>query len=212
MLQNESAVEPKIVPESKIDPLSLAFRQDEISPWRQNLSKRFMEGFIGFWSFVGQHWLLILNVVNGFCLAMAFVAPLLSLAGLTGPADFLYGVFSYVCVQAPEHSFYIGGKQMCICQRCMSIYGGMLLAGLVFHLWREHAKPLKFWQFALFCVPIALDGFTQMFGWRQSTWELRLLTGAIFAVGLVWSLYPTMEAKMGRLRRWASREQMLQAE
>ncbi len=197
--------------DGKIDPLSLAYEVQGISPWRQNLSGRAMRSFVGFWGFVAAHWLFILNSVNALCIAAAFLAPLLALAGLNGPANLLFGLFSFVCVQNPHHSFYIGDKQMCLCQRCISIYGGMLLAGLLFHFVRTRVKTLRFWQFGLFfCGPIALDAFTQLFGWRESTWELRMFTGSLFATGLVWSLYPTMESKMGRLHRWASQEQILQ--
>ena len=29
-------------------------------------------------------------------------------------------------------------------------------------------------------LPMAVDGFTQLFGWRESTWELRVATGLLF--------------------------------
>ena len=203
MLQHDEATTD--IP--KIDPLSLAYEVQGISPWRQNLSRRVMRSFVGFWGFVAAHWLLLLNVVNAFCLAAAFAAPLLALAGFDGPANVLFGLFHYVCVQNPHHSFYIGDRQMCLCQRCMAIYGGMLIAGLLFMLVRRHARPLKFWQFVAFCLPIAVDSLTQLVGWRESSWELRFVTGGLFAVGLVWSLYPTMQTKMGRLQIWANREQ-----
>lgn len=196
-------------PNKRPDPLTLAYEAQGISPWRQNLSRRAMQSYVGFWGFVGNHWLTILNVVNGLCVAAAFAVPLMALAGWDGPANVVFGLFHYVCVQDPHHSFYIGDKQMCLCERCLAIYGGTLLAGLFFHFIRHRAQPLKFWQFALlFCSPIGVDAFSQLFGWRESTWELRLLTGSWFAFGAVWMLYPLLEQKMGRLRRWAMREQV----
>lgn len=195
---------------SKPDPLKLAYEVQGISPWRQNLSGRVMRHYVGFWGFIGAHWLFILNIVNAFCLAAAFAAPLLLAVGLEGPGNALYSLFHYVCAQNPNHSFYLADRQMCICQRCMAIYGTMLFVGLGFYFVRERVKPLKVWQFALlFCPPIAVDGFSQLFGWRESTWELRFLTGGWFAVGAVWTLYPLMEQKMAGLRRWVAREQAL---
>ncbi|MBN9389892.1 MAG: DUF2085 domain-containing protein [Chloroflexi bacterium] len=197
---------------SKPDPLRLAYEVEGISPWRQNFSRRFMQTFFGFGHFVADHWLVAATTLNGLCLGAAFAAPLFSLAGWNGPANLLYNLFHYVCVQNPQHSFYLGGHQMCICERCMAIYGGLFLAGLVFYLVRDKIKPLKTWHFILFfCPPIALDAFTQLFGWRESTWELRLLTGGWFALGACWALYPMVEAKMRGLKSWASRELSLLA-
>jgi uncharacterized membrane protein len=192
------------------DPLALAYEVQGVAPWRQHLSRRVMQSYVGFWGFVGQRWLFILNLVNGLCLAAAFAVPLMALAGWDGPANVIFGLFHYVCVQNPHHSFYIADKQMCLCQRCMAIYGGLLLTGLLFYFVRNRLQPLKLWQFALFfCLPIGVDSLTQLFGWRESTWELRFLTGGLFAIGAVWVLYPLVETKMNRLRRWAWREQAL---
>jgi uncharacterized membrane protein len=40
---------------------------------------------------------------------------------------------------------------------------------------------------------MAIDGFTQLFGWRQSTWELRVITGSLFAVAVAWLIFPRLE-------------------
>ncbi len=46
--------------------------------------------------------------------------------------------------------------------------------------------------FALLFIPTALDGFTQLFGWRESTNLLRLATGFPYglgyAYGIAWAL------------------------
>jgi uncharacterized membrane protein len=195
---------------SKPDPLRLAYEVEGISPWRQDFSRRFMLTFFGFGQFMAKHWLAIATSINGLCLAAAFAAPLFVLVGWDGPGNLLYSLFHYVCVQNPQHSFYVGGHQMCLCERCLAIYGGLFLAGLAFHLFRDKVKPLKTWQFMLFfCPPILLDALTQLFSWRESTWELRFVTGGWFAVGACWTLYPLVEAKMRGLKRWASREQAL---
>ncbi len=201
---------PDLVSPPRPDPLRLAYEVQGISPWRQNFSHRFMQTYFGFGHFMATHWLAAATALNGLCLGAAFAAPLFLLAGWDGPGNLLYTLFHYVCVQNPHHSFYIGGHQMCICERCMAIYGGLFLAGLVFHLLRDRVKPLKAWQFILFfCPPILLDSLTQLFGWRESNWELRFVTGGWFAVGACWTLYPLVEAKMRDLKRWTTREQAL---
>ena len=42
-------------------------------------------------------------------------------------------------------------------------------------------------------LPMALDGTTQMFGLRESTWELRFITGTLFGVGSAWFVLTFMQ-------------------
>ena len=42
-------------------------------------------------------------------------------------------------------------------------------------------------------LPMAIDGTTQMFGLRESTWELRVLTGTLFGLGNVWFALPLIQ-------------------
>ena len=37
------------------------------------------------------------------------------------------------------------------------------------------------------------DGTTQMFGWRESTWELRVMTGTLFGLSTVWFVLPLLQ-------------------
>ena len=60
---------------------------------------------------------------------------------------------------------------------------------------------MPLWLFALFVLPAAVDGFTQLFGLRESTWYLRLITGALFGTGLVWLAYPFVEEAMNDVAR-----------
>ena len=45
---------------------------------------------------------------------------------------------------------------------------------------------------------MAMDGFTQLFGWRESSAELRTLTGALFGAASVWLIYPRIDAILAR--------------
>jgi hypothetical protein len=48
---------------------------------------------------------------------------------------------------------------------------------------------------------MALDGFTQLFGWRESTWELRVSTGLLFGLASGWLVLPHLDSAFGlRLR------------
>ncbi len=45
-------------------------------------------------------------------------------------------------------------------------------------------------------LPIAWDGLTQMFGLRESTWVLRVITGTLFGFGNVWFALPLMQKSL----------------
>jgi len=189
----------------QLDPLALAF-EPEVSPWRKALSGQIVQSFLVFCRFAGRYWLWLLNGISLFFFMVAFAVPLVQGAGGDWLARPVFDFCHLVCVQDPNHSFYIGGHQMAVCERCLAIYAAMGLVGLVFQLTRYRWRPLKFWQYGLFALPMALDGFSQLFGWRESVWELRLLTGGLFGFGTVWYMYPQIEAWMNRLKSWAGRE------
>ena len=90
------------------------------------------------------------------------------------------------------------GYKVALCERDIAIYGSVLLAGLIFALLRRRgpvkAPSLKL--YLLLLVPIAVDGLTQLVGWRESNWWLRTVTGAIFGMASVWFAYPYVEAAM----------------
>ncbi len=72
----------------------------------------------------------------------------------------------------------------------------MLIAGLYFNVVRHRLLPLNFKLYLLCLVPIAVDGFTQLIGLRQSNWWLRTVTGALFGGASIWLAYPHVEAAM----------------
>jgi uncharacterized membrane protein len=149
----------------------------------------------GFLDGIRTHWLTIVNSLLGALLGVALLTPLGYSFGLTGLSDGIFHAYRFICGQTPSHSFYIAGYQVCLCTRCMAIYGSMLIAGLTLALFRSaQLRPLnwKFWLLAM--IPMALDGGTQLFGWRESNVFLRLLTGAIFGLGTAWFLFPQIEA------------------
>jgi len=49
------------------------------------------------------------------------------------------------------------------------------------------------WLWLLLTLPMAWDGLTQMFGLRESTWELRLMTGALFGFASIWFALPCLQ-------------------
>lgn len=124
----------------------------------------------------------------------SFVAPWLESTGNDELADRLYGLYRYLCHQLPYRSSFVFGHKVCLCDRCVALYAGMLLGGLLYTGIRGRIRSASFTVFALFCIPIAVDGFTQLFGWRESDFTLRVSTGLIFGLGSAWLAYPMLDA------------------
>jgi len=103
---------------------------------------------------------------------------------------------------------YIGdqehGYKVAICQRDVAIYGSMFLMGLVFAL-RRRLPRLSLKGYALLLLPLAADGISQLLGLRESTWQLRTLTGGMFGAATIWLLLPYLAETMQEVRDSVSR-------
>jgi uncharacterized membrane protein len=60
---------------------------------------------------IARHWLLIFNLAWGIYLALPLLAPILMHLGLTAPAQAIYAVYSFMCHQLPDHSYFLFGGQ-----------------------------------------------------------------------------------------------------
>ncbi|MGE5618740.1 MAG: DUF2085 domain-containing protein [Sphingomonadaceae bacterium] len=144
-----------------------------------------------FW--FARHWLALANGFNLAVLAGSAAVPALAAAGLHGLAEPVFASYLLVCHQLPYRSFFLFGQQMAMCQRDVAIYASMALAGILFALDRDRWSPLAWRWYLLALLPIGIDGTTQLLGFRESNWELRLATGTIFGVATVWLAYPYLE-------------------
>jgi uncharacterized membrane protein len=178
---------------------------------------------------LAKHWLFLANLTWGLYVGLPVLAPILILTGHTWLGNAIHNAYKVACHQIPWRSFFIGGRQMvytydelrtlvgpaltlryvgdmivgykvALCQRDVATYGTILLAGLVFGLVRHRLKPLPIWAFVLLLVPMGIDGTTQLFGLRESTWQLRIITGALFGLASVWLAYPYLEEGMREIR------------
>ena len=82
------------------------------------------------------------------------------------------GLYLWKCHRRPDRSFVIRGRQFHVCARCTGLITGCMFAPLL----------LSFGSSLLILAPLfvsllAVDGLTQIAGWRSSTNSLRLLTG-----------------------------------
>jgi uncharacterized membrane protein len=94
------------------------------------------------------------------------------------------------------------GWKVAYCERDVAIYGTIFLTGLIFGAVRRWRKTwlLPFRYYIPFVVPMAIDGGLQLFGFYESTWITRLITGTIFGVGTVLFAYPYLDEGMRDVR------------
>lgn len=163
-----------------------------------------------------RHWFALYLVLSGLYAGLALLAPVAMHLGWFRLGTALHGLYGWFCHQEPGGSYLILGRggalpeawagnrawlgspaigwKTGLCQRNLAIYGSFFLYGLVFGLTGRRWPPLVFWIGALLCVPMATDGLTQAFGWRESNWLWRTLSGSLFSLGVAWALLPRVQA------------------
>ena len=93
------------------------------------------------------------------------------------------------------------GYQLALCERDMAIWLALLATAMWYGWYRARRErggrgltaPLPFQLYALAMVPIALDGLTQLVGWRESTPLLRVVTGGLFGMATGLLVLPHLE-------------------
>jgi uncharacterized membrane protein len=95
------------------------------------------------------------------------------------------------------------GWKVAFCERDVAIYGSIFLMGLAYGLFRKQlsAKRMRLRYFALFLVPMAIDGILQLFGFYESTWLMRSITGVVFGIGAVLFAYPYVDEGFADVRK-----------
>lgn len=175
--------------------------------------------------FLGRNWLQITAVGLGIFSITPWLAPIFAALGWWGIADPIYTIYAIQCHQLPERAPHIFGYEVCQCWRCAALYGGMFLfTGAFIRLRRGNGStsrffknPLPAWIFVLLLLPMAIDGFSHMFGARDTfdmttpsvfgafdvgsqvgslNWILRISTGLLAAVASVWFSMPRIQRAM----------------
>ncbi|WP_405269382.1 DUF2085 domain-containing protein [Methanobrevibacter sp.] len=91
----------------------------------------------------------------------------------------------YICHRKPERSFFIRGHQFPVCARCTGFYTALIVY-LIITRFYSHGYDLNMLLMSMILmIPVAIDGLTQYFGPRESTNNLRFITGFIGGIGLI---------------------------
>lgn len=177
-----------------------AYEGFEVSERRRAFDRTVLRGVARAQLLAARHWLFVLNVTSALYVGLAYLAPLLTASGWGDAGQMLFGAYALACHQLPRRSFFVAGHQVAFCQRDVAIFASIALAGLVYATRRGRVRALGFKTYLLTLVPMAIDGGTQALGWRESTRELRVVTGVLFGITTVWWLYPYIEQTMIDLR------------
>jgi len=104
----------------------------------------------------------------------------------------IYQMYSVTCHQLPERSYFIFDNKMTVCARCFGIYTGFLAGLIVYPLFMKYIdyKNLSRWYLIISLLPMAFDGTSQLFGFRESFNLLRLFTGLTFGFTVVFYVIP----------------------
>ena len=209
--------------------------------------------------FLLRNWILPVSISLGVMTGLPFLAPVFMHAGWDGAARVIYFIYSWLCHQLPERSFFLFGSRFTYSlaeiqnawqystnplvlrqfignpdmgwkvawsDRMVSMYSGLGLFGLVWWFMRRWLKPLPWWGLILFLLPMAVDGTSHFFSdlagigqgfrdanlwlavltqhsfspsfyagdaWGSFNSLMRLLTGLLFGMGIVWYTYPYLD-------------------
>lgn len=169
-------------------PQVYAPRKSRLDIWMQRAGEFFL-----------RYWVVLIIVAFGLILLATVSVPVLAYLGLDSISKPIFSALHLICAQIPSHSFYMFGHQLGMCARNISIYGSMFVGALIFQLSKKRLPGIPWWLWALMLLPIAWDGLTQMFGLRESTWELRVLTGTLFGLANVWFALPFIQKTINEM-------------
>jgi len=127
----------------------------------------------GYW--FGRHWLAVVNTFMGLFVILPLLAPLLMAEGWIGPARIIYWVYSFVCHQLPERSYFLFGPKI-----------SYSLSEIQF-AWQNTLDAGILRQFI---------GNSQM-GWKMA-WSDRMFSmfTSIWVFGILWGIFKKKSVKL----------------
>jgi len=153
-----------------------------------------------------RHWLLIVNTGAALYAGLPWLSPLAKATGHPLIGDLLFRLYTPLCHQKPERSFFFCGHQVGFCHRCAAMYTSIVVAGLLFGLLRRRIRPTSLKIAGLLLLPMLIDGGTHLIddlfglGFRGGgdaigtlNFWLRMITGVLVGVAVLLVVYPRVE-------------------
>jgi len=160
-----------------------------------------------FWTLAHLAALTYVISVASFTLLFLIAPLLIQLENyfLLGVGAVSYNIISMfvMCHQLPERSLFLFGVQYPICARCIGIYLGSSVGGLLAFFYgrpKFMSKKMLLTVFIISFMPMAIDGVTQTLLYqRESSNMLRFATGLLFGFGVLYTVTSIIFKKSGTL-------------
>jgi len=119
--------------------------------------------------------------------------------------DLLQSIFGWVCGQDPAHSWAPGGLTLPCCQRCLGLYVGACVAGLLHFAGRPRLSGRFLETHGLMLLMMVPLGFH----WVAQGPAVRAVSGVLFGAGVVTFLWLPLSARLpvrvaGRTSRYTA--------
>ena len=126
-----------------------------------------------------------------FIIFLSLITPVFKYYNLLNFYEIFNFLNSKICHQHSPRSLFFFESNIGLCARCFAFYVTVLLYILVlFFIDIKIQNLLKIYIFFLFVSPLVIDGITQLFQFRESTFLLRTITGAMAGIGVSVILFP----------------------
>jgi uncharacterized membrane protein len=114
---------------------------------------------------LNRHWFWLFTIFFGLLVGLPFLAPVLMQIGLTTPAKGIYFIYSFLCHQLPQRSFFLFGQNT------------MYSLNEIQSVWQDSLNPLVLRQFI---------GNPEL-GWKVA-WSDRMVSmyTSVLLFGLLW--------------------------
>jgi uncharacterized membrane protein len=147
-----------------------------------------------------RHWLRWTNLLFWIYVCAIIAAPLLTVSGQSRMASPLYRFFGLFCHQQDDRSFHIAGHPFACCERCAAVYCSMAVAATLFTLFRGRTRRIRYAELVALCTPLVIDGMAVGAGLYPGNALVRVMTGALFGLALVWAAFPRLDAGFATMR------------
>jgi uncharacterized membrane protein len=213
-----------------------------------------------------NHWIVVFGIIFGLYIGLPFLAPVFMHAGWKALGNAIYFIYSFLCHQLPERSFFLFGPKLTFSlaeigatgqdtinlialrqfigneimgwkvawsDRMVSMFTSLWIFGLLWWPFRKRLPSLPIWGLILFLLPMAVDGGTHFLGdlagigqgfrdtnlwlatltrnifqlkfyagdaWGSFNSMMRLFTGVLFGLGVVWFAFPLLDAALSETR------------